>query len=159
MNYNLKGLILLNNRLNISQMDERVIRIQKYYSIDFDVLLREGDLNGIKWKNKYNFEFPDYAMNFTAEHGHLEVVKWLHYNREDGCTHRAMDGAAVGGYLELVKWLHCFRTEGCTDYALYWAAEFGHLEVVKFLENTFKKSAAKYYDDFCSISFKKLIEK
>jgi hypothetical protein len=36
----------------------------------------------------------------------LEVVKWLHENRTEGCTPYAMHFAAREGHLEVVKWLH-----------------------------------------------------
>jgi len=180
MNYNLTGLILLDNRLNISQKGKRIKRYQKYYSINIKDLCKSGDLNGIKWKNKYNYEFKtglvdfsarsrqfeelkmmDYAarlghleivkwlhinrtegctylaMDEAACYGHLEVVKWLHYNRLEGCSKRAMDIAAVGGKLEVVKWLHYNRSEGCTTDAIPWAEYFEHSEVVNFLKNTF----------------------
>ena len=44
-------------------------------------------------------------MNFAAENGYLEVVKWLSENRKEGCTEYAMDYAVKNGHLEVVKWL------------------------------------------------------
>ncbi|EGZ11588.1 hypothetical protein PHYSODRAFT_336109 [Phytophthora sojae] len=73
------------------------------------------------------------VMDLAARNGHLEMVKWLHYNRSEGCTTKAMDEAARGGHLEVVKWLHEHRTEGCTVGAMDSAAGGGHLEVVKWL--------------------------
>ena len=70
----------------------------------------------------------------AAKYGHLDVVKWLHENRTEGCSVAAMDWAAKNGHLEVVKWLHVNRTEGCTEDAMDCAAENGHLEVVKFLQ-------------------------
>ena len=46
--------------------------------------------------------------------GHLEVVNFLHENRTEGCTERAMNWAAENGHLDVVKFLHENRTEGCT---------------------------------------------
>ncbi|CAN0275436.1 unnamed protein product, partial [Hapterophycus canaliculatus] len=81
--------------------------------------------------------------------------QWLHDNRTEGCTEKAMDGAAANGHLEMVKWLHHNRPEvcvavfenktgqfacargvrsvGCTTDAMDGAAENGSLEVVKWL--------------------------
>lgn len=37
--------------------------------------------------------------------GRLEVVKWLHENRKEGCTAKAMEAAVANGHLEVVKYL------------------------------------------------------
>ena len=73
------------------------------------------------------------AMDWAAQEGHLQVVKWLHENRSEGCTSDAMDGAAQEGHLDVVKWLHENRSEGCTSDAMDGAAQEGHLDVVKWL--------------------------
>ena len=44
-------------------------------------------------------------MDLTASKGHIEIVKWLHENRKEGCTTRAMYWAERMGHLEIVKWL------------------------------------------------------
>jgi ankyrin repeat protein len=44
-------------------------------------------------------------MNWAARNGHLEVVKFLHENRSEGCTEKAMDWAAKNGHLEVVEYL------------------------------------------------------
>jgi hypothetical protein len=33
----------------------------------------------------------------------LSVIQWLHENRWEGCTTKAMDGAAANGNFEMVK--------------------------------------------------------
>jgi hypothetical protein len=82
---------------------------------------------------QHQLKFSHYAMDEAAHYGHLEVVKWLHSNRTEGCSPYAMNWAAEEGHLEVVKWLHHNRTEGCSPYALNWASQKGHLEVVKWL--------------------------
>ena len=72
------------------------------------------------------------ALNNAAESGHLDIVKWLHFNRSEGCTTSAMDLAARYGHLEIVKWLHQNRTEGCV-WAIIFSSGNGHLSVVKYL--------------------------
>jgi hypothetical protein len=57
-------------------------------------------------------------MDSAAGHGHLEVVQWLHENRKEGCTTKAMDCAAGNVHLEVVQWLHENRTEGCSECAI-----------------------------------------
>lgn len=76
-------------------------------------------------------------MDGAAEGGHLEIVKWLHSNRSEGCTKKAMDGAAREGLLDIMKWLHANRSEGCNPKAVYGALKHGHLEVLDWLHTRF----------------------
>ena len=71
-------------------------------------------------------------MDDAASKGHLEVVKYLHLNRSEGCSTYAMDWAANEGHLEIVKYLHLNRSEGC-NFALRVSSEKGYFEVVKYL--------------------------
>ncbi|KAJ3185541.1 hypothetical protein HDU87_000164 [Geranomyces variabilis] len=50
-------------------------------------------------------------MNKAAARGYLEVVKWLHEHRQEGCSTIAMDLAARNGHWLTVKWLHENRPE------------------------------------------------
>jgi hypothetical protein len=103
-------------------------------------------------KEKQDLEFTTYAIDWAATDGRLDIVKWLHENRAEGCTTNAMDCATGYGNLEMVKWLHENRTEGCTKDAMMMAAKYGHLEMVEWLyENRTEccskddaKLAAKY---------------
>ena len=100
----------------------------------------EGHLDVVMWLHINRDEgCSDYAMNHAARYGHLDIVKWLHYNRTEGCSHYAIDFAAELGHLDVVKWLHENRKEGCSDYAMAYAAKNGHIDVVKFLhKNTYE---------------------
>jgi len=73
------------------------------------------------------------AMDDAACNGHLDVVKWLHEHRREGCTTDAMDFAAFHGHLDVLRWLHKHRREGCTQDALELAARMDHLYVVQWL--------------------------
>lgn len=42
-------------------------------------------------------------MELAAEEGHLDVVKWLHNNRNEGCTSNAIDYASKYGYISIVN--------------------------------------------------------
>lgn len=59
-------------------------------------------------------------MDEAAKNGHLDVVIWLHENRQEGCTGGAMDMAGRHGHLEVtvavrarrrtrrrMGWKHC----------------------------------------------------
>lgn len=68
----------------------------------------------------------------------MSVVKYLHENRNEGCTHYAMDYA--NGDLSIIKFLDENRSEGCTVDAMNWSSKYGHLQIVEFLETIkFKK--------------------
>ena len=41
----------------------------------------------------------------------LHIVRWLHENRNEGCTENALDDAAEEGHLDVVRWLGAHRTE------------------------------------------------
>ena len=47
--------------------------------------------------NNDNLVFTTDAMNYAAHNGHLEVIKWLHTNRFEGCSTYAMNSAAGNG--------------------------------------------------------------
>lgn len=73
------------------------------------------------------------AMDYAAAAGHLHIVQWLHYNRPEGCTVRAMTDAAAAGHMDVVQWLHDNRTEGCVMTTMIWAARCGHDDMVKWI--------------------------
>ena len=75
------------------------------------------------------------AIDWAAKSGHLEVVKFLHENRKEGCTTSAMNLAAGNGHLNVVKFLHENRKEGCTYGAMFWAKKNGHFDIVSYIEH------------------------
>ena len=108
-----------------------------YKHMDYAAFL--GHIEVVKWLHYNRKEgCTKDAMDNAARRGHLEIVKWLHENRKEGCTTYAMDGAAYDGHLEVIKWLHYNRKEGCTRNAMKYAASNGHIEVVKWLNDNIK---------------------
>jgi ankyrin repeat protein len=73
------------------------------------------------------------AMDTAAAYGYIDVVQFLHENRNEGCTIDAIDNAAKNGHLEVVQYLYKNRKEGCTTYAIDMAAKYGYFDVVQFL--------------------------
>ncbi len=63
-------------------------------NISVDDAAKYNQLNIIKYHHDKNKIFTTTVMNKAAWKGHLEVVKWLHENRNEGCTTCAMDVAA-----------------------------------------------------------------
>ncbi|KAL2914099.1 hypothetical protein HK105_206357 [Polyrhizophydium stewartii] len=72
-------------------------------------------------------------MGYAAENGHLDVVKWLHANRTEGCSTDAIESAARNGHLAVVKWLLKNRTEASIDDAAKSAACYGQLAVIQLI--------------------------
>ncbi len=107
-----------------------------------DMAAAIGYLHGIVYGT--NLEFTTHAMDVAATGGHLHVVKWLHKNREEGCTTNAMDWGATNGHLHVVKWLHKNREEGCTTIAMDYAASRGRLHVVKWLHENREEGCTKW---------------
>ena len=54
-------------------------------------------------------------MDAAARQGHLEVVKWLHENRKEGCKKSTMRYTMSLETLEVFKWLHKNRTDGYNE--------------------------------------------
>jgi hypothetical protein len=54
-------------------------------------------------------------MDYAAEGGHLELVKWLHANRSEGCTAEAACEAARNGHVDVLKWLVEHFPDKCRD--------------------------------------------
>ncbi|KAJ8531899.1 hypothetical protein ON010_g14063 [Phytophthora cinnamomi] len=85
---------------------KRIIRAWEMISTDVYHLDNKNSLAVIRWMHDPR------VMDEAASHGHLELVKWLHSNRPEGCTPDAMDRAAAHGHLEVIQWLHLNRTYG-----------------------------------------------
>ena len=111
-----------------------------------DYAAEQGYLEVVKWLHKNGCQATFRAMDYAAAKGYLEIVKWLHENRKEGCTVWAMNWSAENGHLEIIKWLHENRTEGCSSSAVEYAAENGHLFIVKWLFENHKEC---YYRFVC----------
>lgn len=94
------------------------------YNNDIPMLELFLQYNTIRWSAD--------AMDFAARLGQLNVIKFLHENRTEGCTTDAMDFAAMRGRLDIVKFLNENRAEGYV-YAMDRAATYGHFDIVKYL--------------------------
>ncbi|CAM9603912.1 unnamed protein product, partial [Hapterophycus canaliculatus] len=75
-------------------------------------------------------------------------VKWLHANRNEGCSSLAMDGAAEHGRLEVLEWLRRNRPEGWTlRGGAQAAARNGELAALSYLLLGGKGNAVQDFDD------------
>lgn len=115
-------------------IDLRNIILGYLYSLDKII---ELDMVYVFEYHKNNKQFTklisELTMDLAAEYESINIVKWLHYNRVDGCTEFALDIAANNGDIELLEFLHENRNEGCTMDALIYGADNNHLNIVKWL--------------------------
>ncbi|GAB9471413.1 hypothetical protein Gpo141_00008626, partial [Globisporangium polare] len=72
-------------------------------------------------------------MDGAAANGHLEVVHFLHENRDEGCTSAAMDGAVVNRHLEVVQYLREHQYEGCSSGTIADAVKNARFETLQLL--------------------------
>lgn len=82
------------------------------------------------------------SIDIVAEHGHLDMLKWLYDNRKEYFTLRAIELAAANGHLKVVQFLYnnlaCntnvnFGIEYHLKNAVNDAAKNGHLDIIKWL--------------------------
>ncbi|OWZ08451.1 hypothetical protein PHMEG_00019005 [Phytophthora megakarya] len=70
--------------------------------------------------SKYSGGFMStaHAMDIAAAAGHLNVVKWRHLNRSEGCSNQALTHAIISGHLDVVLflYLHCEKEIVLNDY-------------------------------------------
>ena len=70
-----------------------------------------GHLELVRWLcGEGGFAMDEYVMLFAAGGGNLELVQWLRANGCPGWASRTCANAAFGGHLELLQWL---RANGC----------------------------------------------
>ncbi|EQC27729.1 hypothetical protein SDRG_14480 [Saprolegnia diclina VS20] len=114
----------------------------------FDIVAGQGFLPLVRRLHDRGSECSTGAMD--SWNGHLEVVRFLHEHRREGCTTRAMDTAARHGHFEVVKFLHFNRTEGCSYKAHYEAILQGRVDIVRFLLEHRGENASPNLLDFAA---------
>ena len=90
-------------------------------------------------------------MNFAAKRGHLNIIKFLHENRTEGCTTDALDNAAIFGCIVIVKYLLMNRKEGFTENAIIESRKKGYNIISKLLE-TYRPTLLKSSNVFLTES-------
>ncbi len=103
------------------------------------------------YKNK-NEGCTKKAMDYAAQYGHLECLKFLHSIGKD-CTTYAMDYAAANGHLECIQFLHSIGKD-CTENVIDLAMENGHLDIVKWLRENINEYYIRKINLFIKIVIK-----
>ncbi|OQS02385.1 hypothetical protein THRCLA_05237 [Thraustotheca clavata] len=92
-----------------------------------------------------NYLVTTVSFEIAAHRGHLEMVKYLHFNSKVTNAELTMCCAAENGHLNIIKLLHENRTERCNNGAEGNAIQNGHVEVLKYL----KSYGLANSDEFC----------
>lgn len=99
-----------------------------------ELIAASGEFEIVKWVHENRSEnFTARAVDGAAQNGSLDIVQFLLTNRSPRCTTNAMDDAAARNHLNVIQWLHENRSEGCTTRAVDEAAQNGHFEIVQYL--------------------------
>ncbi|KAL7746597.1 hypothetical protein RI367_007997 [Sorochytrium milnesiophthora] len=94
----------------------------------------ECTLASIQWVVRhYPEQLTEDALSWVAEYSRADIIEHLHMLPNAPFSAATLDSAAASVDLELVRWFHRNRMEGCTAYAMTRAAGGGYLSIVKFL--------------------------
>eukprot|EP01132_Coremiostelium_polycephalum_P001971 gene1971-2423_t len=108
-----------------------LLKVENQHSI-LNYAAKMGDLRVFKYLHKLNFksESDSELMDTVAKSGNLDLVRFCHFNRIEGCTTKAIDNATEGGHLGIVQFLLNSRTEGFFDAPKY-ALKHHHFDIFK----------------------------
>lgn len=70
------------------------------------------------------------------------MAQWLHYNRKEGCTKRAMATAIKKGHFEVVMFLHAHHRKGEMEIAVFTAAAGRHFALFQWLHERYPDQLA-----------------
>jgi hypothetical protein len=73
---------------------------------------------GKSWSCYVNFKDLLLLQSWAADNSHLNVVQWLHYNRNEGCSWCNGLGCPSNGHLNVIQWLHYNRNR--VYYTMHW---------------------------------------
>ncbi|EFA84722.1 hypothetical protein PPL_01714 [Heterostelium album PN500] len=108
----------------------------------------------VKWYHQNRTEvFGSYFMDYAACYS-LDVIKFLHYNRSESCSKRAMLNAGMSGQLEIFKFLKDNRTEGVPSDLIYHICSKGQLEMIQYLYETSEPNEYNWSWDLMDLAIK-----
>ena len=88
------------------------------------------------------------AIDEAAYMGYFDIIKWLHQNRNEGCSRKAMDNAAITGHLSIMIWLNATYGVMCTRWGIECARENEHQHVVDWIIQNNMVAPNAETDDF-----------
>ncbi|OQS01296.1 hypothetical protein ACHHYP_01348 [Achlya hypogyna] len=115
-----------------------------------DFAAKVGALNVVCYLHATGHGCSTRAMDYAAQNGHAEVLRFLHEHRSEGCSRDAMDFAAQNGHMDVVQYLHDVVGVAGTAKALDWAARNGHIDVLRFLHPRRSEGCTAYAMDYAA---------
>ncbi|KAI8925969.1 hypothetical protein BC831DRAFT_248906 [Entophlyctis helioformis] len=98
-------------------------------------LAAAGQLASLQWMHSKRGlqcdRWPTDVLDTAARSGRLDMVKWLHRHRSDGCTTDAVDGALEMHHYQVATWLLAHRPEGCSPAWVCKMASQGRLDILQ----------------------------
>ncbi|KYR03026.1 hypothetical protein DLAC_00515 [Tieghemostelium lacteum] len=149
------SLIELDGLLKFPDIETANLMINTFPSTKFNQPLNLSSLEVIQHLHQLQRDemFNIGLMNYKAANGDMETVKFLHYNRNEGCEDYTLDFVATNGELEMFKFLFENRKEPYSQESLTQAATNKHWNIVKYIYNNYSKRDP--YINWASVSFDK----
>ena len=94
------------------------------------------------YRKKYKPGFHEKFLDYIAEEGNLEIIKYLHEIGWELPSKWSIILSARNGRLDIVKYLHEKMDIKCSKIAMGGAVEHGHLNIIK------------YFYEECNVKFK-----
>lgn len=94
---------------------------------------KHGDLAFVQRLHVHGAQSTPMVMTHAAANGHLNVERWLHEFRAEGCTGNAVTWAASNVHLDVIQWLHLYKPQQFTTEVMNKAAQEGQLKIVQWL--------------------------
>ncbi|KAI8926211.1 hypothetical protein BC831DRAFT_457447, partial [Entophlyctis helioformis] len=82
-------------------------------------------------------------MDHAAHWGNLDMLKFLHTHRTEGCTTLAIKNAALARHVHVVWWLIDNRSEGVNEGDIFNAARDGRMDAVHLMASAIPDPAAR----------------
>jgi hypothetical protein len=123
---------------DILMMRITLYRLKRTYKGNLmDEAAQRGDLKTLKFlqraeaKHYYHEGCTPDAMDKAATNGHLDVVKFLHENRKEGCFNTTLLHTIQNGHNALAAWLYENCADCRTPRAINWIIGYGYRSVLK----------------------------
>lgn len=101
------------------ELDKMKSILNEYSDLYPRMAAKSGSINCLTFFSEKSWGlFTTDTMDDAAAEGNLEIVKWLHENRSEGCSSQAINRACEGNHVSVAEYLCKNRKEGFTPDAI-----------------------------------------